>query len=138
MANLLSDGATWLAAKLKASAATTISYRRPAVGSDLPEFGPITISATMCSQLMKTSDREGNAKYERPDADFVFTAADLDFGGVVGVKEPKAGDLIDVTAGGVTKRYKAMPVNNGREPAWRYCDPFQTMVRVHTKLEGTV
>jgi hypothetical protein len=128
MANVLADGLSWLAGQMKASASTTITYKRGA--------SSVSIDATFGSQVLRVSDRDGNSKVERPDADFIFTAADLNFGS--GEVEPDAGDYIEATFGSTTKRFQLMPMNNGAEPAWRYCDPHQLMVRCHTKYVGDV
>ncbi len=127
MADMLQSGLAWLSAQLQANAATTITYRR---GSQ-----SVRIQATMGAQLLKVTDLAGNAMVERPDADFIFPAANLDFG--AGPVAPAEGDLVEKTYGSITRQFKVMPVG-GSEPAWRYCDPYQINVRVHTKFVGNV
>lgn len=119
---------TWLAGKLKSHAARTITYRRGTAS--------VSITATLASQLLRVSDHQGNTKVERPDADFIFTAADLILSG--SVVEPADDDLVDVVYGSVTKRFRLMPMNRGQEPSWRFSDPHQKLIRVHTKHVGNV
>lgn len=126
MADLLATGLAWLAGQLKSNASETITYTRGTQS--------ITIQATLAMQLMRTTDAHGNTKIERPDADFIITAADINFG--AGQVEPATADVITRTYGSVNKQFRLLPMNNGAEPAWRYCDPFQTMVRCHTKFIG--
>jgi hypothetical protein len=126
MAEVLAAAAIWLAGQLKTNLGTSITIIRG--------LQSITVIGTLASQVMRTSDREGNAKVERPDADAVLTASDYNFG--AGQVEPAAGDIFQVTYGAVTKQFRAMAL--GSEPAWRYTDPYQTMVRVHTKFIGTL
>jgi len=64
--------------------------------------------------------------------DYLFAAADLDFG--QGVVEPERGDRIKEQIGGVVKVFEVMPL--GTEPAWRYMGAPQVAVRVHTKQVG--
>jgi hypothetical protein len=123
VSDVLADAAAWLAGQLKTNVSELVTYVR---GNQ-----SITVSATFASQLLRVSDREGNTKVERPDADFIIAAADINFG--AGQVEPAAGDIVQVVYGNVTKQFKLMPMGGGSEPAWRYTDPFQTMVRVHTK-----
>jgi hypothetical protein len=127
MTDMLKTGLTWLAGQQKANVSELVTVFR---GSS-----SFTALATFASQILRVSDRQGNTKVERAAADFIFTASDYNFG--AGVVEPAAGDVIQFTFGTVTKQFKAMPVNSGQEPAWRYCDPYQISVRVHTKYIGT-
>jgi hypothetical protein len=49
--------------------------------------------------------------------------------------EPCRGDRIIETIGGVEHVYEVLPPG-GFEPAWRWMDADQTMLRVHTKLKS--
>jgi len=128
MSDMIADGLAWLASVQKASCSQTITYIRGAQ--------QITIQATFALQMLRVTDHEGNTKVERPDADFIFTAADLDFG--AGPVEPADGDIIQATFGAVTKQFEARPVNHGSEPSWHYEDPFEVSVIVHGKYIGDV
>ncbi len=128
MADMIADGLAYLARQLKANCS------QPVIVSDGTHS--VTLQATFESQMLRVSDGQGNTAVERPDADFVFTAADLNFGS--GIVEPADGWTITATFGSVNKQFKLMRVNQGQEPSWRYTDPFQTMVRAHTKYMRNV
>jgi len=120
--DLLAAGAAWLAGQLKANGSQTVVYRSGAHS--------VSLQATFDSQLLRIADGQANTRVERADADWILTAADLNFGS--GAVVPVDGDTIQATFGGETKTFKVMKVG-GVEPSWRYCDPFQTMLRIHTK-----
>ncbi len=122
MSDMLQTALTWLAAQQKAYKSQTVTYRRGQ--------SSVEILATLGESILRVTS--GNvSRIERPAADFIFTAADLNFG--AGVTEPAIDDIVDMTFGDVNKRFRVLPVNNGDEPAWRYTDPYQIQVRVHTK-----
>lgn len=125
MADLLRDGMSWLADGLHDQAAQTVTYRR---GADTA-----SPKATFGSQLLRTTDGRGNTKIERTERDFIIRAADLVLGGAV--TTPRRGDWIDVTFGDVVERFEVMSPTKGEAP-WRYSDPYQQMLRVHTKFVG--
>jgi hypothetical protein len=124
MSDLMASTRTWLAAQRKAFLSQVVTYTRG--------DRSVQILATFERQLLKVSDGQGNTKIERADADFAFTAADLDFG--AGPIEPANGDLVAVAYAAGSKIFRVTPV--GSEPAWRYVDAFQTSVMVHTKFMG--
>jgi hypothetical protein len=124
MADLLETGMGWLAGQLKANASRPVTYKR---GAD-----SVVVQATLGSQLLKTSDRLGNTKVERTDRDFLILAADLVLNG--NQTTPASGDVIEVTFGAVTQKFEVMAI--GSEAPWRYSDPHQLMLRIHTKYVG--
>ena len=126
MSDRLETGVAHLASRLKSHASRPVTYRRGALSA--------TVSATLDSQLLRTTDRLGNTKVERTDRDFLITAADLVLAGQV--VTPQRGDQVDVTFGSVTERFEVVAV--GTEPHWRYEDNHQMVLRVHTKSIGTV
>lgn len=128
MSDLLADGMTTLASKLKSYAGKTGTYRRGA--------NSVSITGTLAHQILRVSDH-GHTRVERADADFVFSAADLIISGAV-VEPNDDTDTIDFTFGSTTKRFRLLPMNRGQEPAWRYSDAHQTMIRAHLKFTGTV
>lgn len=121
MANRITDGMTRLAARLKAEAASSVTYRR----------GPLSVSltATMGSQLLRLSDGLGGMVIQRADRDFIITASDLVLNG--DATEPRDGDIIDVSIGGNTERFMVSPI--GTEASWRHSDAAGTIYRIHTK-----
>lgn len=65
--------------------------------------------------------------------DYLIESAELVLDGEPAT--PAAGDRIAETAGDKTHTYEVTPPAG--EPAWRYCDPFRTRIRVHTKHVST-
>ena len=61
--------------------------------------------------------------------DYLIQAADLDLG------EPQRGDQIRETQGATIYKYEVMAP--GKEPAFRFSDPYRKTYRIHTKLVGT-
>jgi hypothetical protein len=68
---------------------------------------------------------------EWTDLDFIIASADLFFsyGDLI---TPERGDLIYLERAPYdVQTFEVSPY--GSEPAWRYTDPYQTMLRIHTK-----
>lgn len=117
--NILATGAAWLAARIKASAAETVTYTR---GSLTVTGG---ISATPGQTQFEQTDADGFGV--RIDArDYIVTAADLVLAGNTVL--PERGDLITDAASRV---HEVLGIGN--EPCWRWCDPSHVMLRIHTK-----
>ncbi len=127
MADMLAEGLSHLTDVLSEHASTNVTYKRGSYS--------VTLPALMGQQLLKTFDGQGNAKMERADADFDIKASLLIING--SLTTPARGDYITKTFGTVTKRFDVMPMGSN-EPAWRYLDPNQTMLRVHCKFGGKV
>ena len=124
MADLLNTGAAYLAGQLKASASEAVTYSRPSV----PVSG--SLQTTYARQLLSVTDRSGHVRVERADRDFVFSRADLV--ALLGAWDDSTdarGDRVTLADGDV---YEVTPMGVN-EPAWRFSDPFKTLVRVHTK-----
>jgi hypothetical protein len=66
--------------------------------------------------------------------DFLIRTSDLVLGGENVL--PERGDQIRETKDGLTYVYEVMAP--GREPCWRYSDPYRRALRVHTKLVDTL
>jgi hypothetical protein len=66
---------------------------------------------------------------EWTDMDFLIAAADLMLDGQPLI--PTRGDTILVTAGESVETYEVLPYGN--EPAWRWADPHQSILRIHGK-----
>lgn len=124
MSDRLERGARRLAERLDSSGSTAITYRRGSAS--------VALQATLGRQLLSVIDREGNTKMMRADRDFVFAATDLILAGIV--TTPKAGDLVDLETAAGVERYEVSPV--GSEAPWRYSDPHEVLIRVHTKHVG--
>ncbi len=61
--------------------------------------------------------------------DFIVAADELLFAD--GSDKPAAGDKIRVTRGDVITTYEVMDL--GPQGCWRYCDSFNTTIRIHTR-----
>jgi len=120
MTDLLQQAAEWLGRQRVKHLARLVEYRR---GDDRLE-----IRAAIGRTLFEVDD--GLGVLERVESrDFLLLAAELVFDGRPAI--PRQGDQIREMHGANTLVYEvAAP---GREPAWRYADPYRTTLRVHTK-----
>lgn len=115
MANMLADGAAWLAGQLKASAGSDVTYQR---GGDTA-----AVTATIGRSQFEAANQSGVIEVWE-SRDFLIPYADLPYG------EPQRGDL--VIEGELTYEVSAprgIPV--------AHYDAFRSMARVHTKLTDT-
>jgi hypothetical protein len=97
-----------------------VRYRR---GED-----SIEVAATVGKTVFEIDD--GYGAIERFESrDFLIAAADLALSGEY--FEPQAGDIIAETVGQQTLVYEVLAP--GKEPCWRYSDPYRRTLRVHTK-----
>lgn len=115
MADILADGAAWLAGHLKDSAGRTITYVR---GNQAVE-----VTATLGNSAFESQNQSGVA--ERWESrDYLIPDADLPFG------EPLHGDKIVETINGVAVTYEVRTPRG--VPLLHYADGFRLIVRVHT------
>ena len=120
MANVFELGVVWLADKLVSSAGLQVTYVRDGDETELVAV-------------------PGRTEFEQVDEygivhriearDFLIRTADLTLGGVATL--PRAGDRIRAIIGGVAGEYEVLAPGN--EPPWRYSDPLNQMLRIHTK-----
>ena len=116
MADMLSDGAAWMADQLAASASLTCAYRR---GVNSSQF-----VATIGKSMFESSGQNGVTE-QWESRDYIVKTADLPYG------EPLRGDLIVEDIGGVSVFYEVTAPRG--VPLFHYGDAFQNLVRVHTK-----
>ena len=116
MADMLSDGASWMADQLAASASLTCAYKR---GANSSQF-----VATIGKSMFESSGQNGVTE-QWESRDFIVKTADLPYG------EPLRGDVIVEDIGGVSVFYEVTAPRN--VPLFHYGDAFQNLVRVHTK-----
>ena len=116
MADMLSDGAAWLADQLAASASLTVAYKR---GANSSQF-----LATIGKSMFESSGQNGVTE-QWESRDYIVKTADLPYG------EPLRGDLIVEDIGGVSVFYEVTAPRG--VPLFHYGDAFQNLVRVHTK-----
>jgi hypothetical protein len=119
-------GLPWLASVSKANVSSPITYIR---GSN-----QVVIQATYAEEMLRISDGAANSLIERPDFAAYFNAADLILGGTL--VEPADGDIVQVTFGTVTKKFRIMP--NGREGGWHYQDGYQTRICIRGRYIGSL
>lgn len=126
MADMLQKGAAWLAGKLRDHVSREVVYVRGAGQS-----GEIrrTMPATVGRTRYEVTDELGGVRLEYTDRDFLIVTEEFRAGGLL--EEPQEGDRVEEAVGGATLVYEVAPPP-GRT-AWRYDDPYRTMIRVHTK-----
>jgi len=132
MADLLEQAAGWLDGMRAQHLSRRVVYSR---GDDSVE-----VAATIGRTVFEIDDGSG-AVVQWESRDFLIAAADLAMGG--SPVEPQPGDRIWETAGGPSTSsgqekvlvYEVMAP--GKEPCWRWSDPYRTTLRVHTKQVGT-
>lgn len=116
MADMLSDGAAWLADRFAESASQTCAYKR---GNNTSQF-----LATIGKSVFEANGQNGvTEQYE--SRDYIVKTADLPYG------EPLRGDMIVQDIGGVPLFYEVSAPRG--VPLFHYGDAFQHLVRVHTK-----
>ena len=124
MADLLAQGSDWLTRTRAANMATVVDYTRPGTPALTARIG-----ATIGSTTFEIDN--GYGAVERfISRDFLITTSDLVLGGVVA--EPQPGDRITETTPAGTLVYELMSAG-GKEPCWRWSDPYRNTIRVHTK-----
>lgn len=104
--------------------AVPVRYERGDLGVDLEKVG-------VGESTFEVSDEQGLLTEVRV-RDYFIPAIDLVLPGV-GFALPKKGDRIIETIAGKAHVYEVLPPG-GSEPAWRWMDPAQLHLRVHTKL----
>lgn len=120
MANVFGSSLAAMRSALTGSAGTAISYSRGA--------SSVSIVATCAATDLQVTDVNGFT-IDFHSTDFIFPAADLDFGS--GVVEPEEGDTISYAG----RTYEVLSVPGARH--FRYSDPYRTILRVHTKITDT-
>ena len=124
MANLLEKASNWLEDRRTRYAASPVEYVRGAQSAELP--------ATVGKTTFEVDDGYGVlVRYE--SRDFLVQAADLvlDAAPVL----PQRGDRIRETQGQQVFVYEVTAP--GKEPCWRYSDPYRQTLRIHSKQVET-
>jgi len=124
MSDMLQQGTELLAQRLKAYASHAVEYRRGLLTCPL--------LATPRKRLLKVADGFGNVQMVWTDVTFQFPAADLILGGDPAT--PLKGDIVADSSSGTEVLYEVLAPSG--EPPWRYSDPYQVMIQVHTKAKG--
>lgn len=122
--NLLRTGLAWLTGQLNGFASEAVIYVDQ-------EGNRIACRATLGNKLLKIDDMMGGWRIEWTDMDFLIPAASLvdPFGETI---VPTRGDQVLLTIGDEEQTFEVAPY--GSDPPWRWADPHQSMMRIHTKL----
>lgn len=119
--DMIGDGLAWLTEELATYASKPAIYWR---GADA-----VSIRATLDSKLLRIDDGLGGFRLEWTDLDILVPAVDLVLGGQA--VTPRRGDRLELTLPSGAETYQVFPY--GREPAWRWEDPNQSIMRIHLK-----
>jgi len=118
--DLLQQAADWLDGMRTAHLWRPVQYCRSGES--------VEVAATVGKTVFEIDD--GYGAVERFESrDFLIRSADLVLGGAETLPQP--GDRIKETAGAKLVLYEVMAP--GKEPCWRWSDPFRTSMRIHTK-----
>lgn len=119
--DLLQWASDWLEGQRAKHATRIVTYRRGVDSVDLP----VSIGRT------EFEIDAGIGVLERTvSRDYLLTATDLVLGGWPAL--PRRGDRIEESDGTTVYIHEVMAP--GKEPAWRYSDPYRKTLRIHTKL----
>jgi hypothetical protein len=120
LADLLQRGSDWLEGQRVKHLTRSVIYQRGA--------SRVEVSATIGRTVFEVDD--GFGVFERIESrDYLILVQDLVFNGQPAIPEP--GDRILEADGSRTIVYEVMAP--GREPHWRYSDPYRKTLRIHTK-----
>jgi hypothetical protein len=120
MTNMLQRASDWLEEKRTLHASRVVTYVRGVQSANPP--------ASIGRTVYDVDDGYGMlVRYE--SRDFLILVADLMFDGVPAL--PQRGDRIRETQGGTVFVYEVMAP--GKDPPWRYSDPYRKTFRIHTK-----
>ncbi|QDV85472.1 hypothetical protein [Planctomycetes bacterium TBK1r] len=125
MTDMLRNGQSWLAQKLKTHASRLVVYQRNDVEAELP--------ATIGRSTYEQDDGEGVITRSQV-RDFLIDTSDLLLSAIGSL--PRRGDRISETDGDTTFIFEVMSL--GGDPPWRYSDPFRLKIRIHTKQIDTI
>jgi hypothetical protein len=121
--DLLDQAAGWLDGMRQAHLSRSVLYCRAG--------DSVAVAATVGKTIFEIDD--GYGAVERFESrDFLIAASALSLGGEP--VEPQPGDKVKESAGGKVLVYEVMAP--GKEPCWRWSDPFRRTLRVHTKQVG--
>ena len=125
MADLLEQSSNWLQDQRHQHATQTVTYQR---GAD-----SVTLAASIGRTIFEIDN--GFGVVERTESrDFLVLAADLVLAGSPVL--PERGDRIRETQGTTTYVYEVMAP--GKEPHYRFSDPYRKTLRIHTKHVETL
>ena len=119
MTDLLQRGSDWLETKRTQYASRVVTYARGVQSVELP--------ATIGKTTFEVDDGYG-VMVRHESRDFLILATDLIFNGTQ--ETPQRGDRIREAQNQQVFVYEVSAP--GKEPCWRYSDPFRKTLRIHT------
>jgi hypothetical protein len=123
MADLLANASAWLEQQRMLHLSRSVTYQRGAQS--------VPVLATIGKTAFEIDD--GFGVLQRIESrDFLVLAADLVLDGAATL--PQRGDIVAETVGDSTLQYEVTAP--GKEPCWRYSDPYRQTLRIHTKQIG--
>ena len=124
MADLLEQGSTWLEEQRVQHMSQSVTYHR---GVD-----SVAVQATIGRTVFEVDD--GTGILEKIESrDFLIQTTDLVLAGQATL--PQRGDRIKETQGDKVYVYEVLAP--GKEPHYRFSDPYRKTLRIHTKLVDT-
>jgi len=124
MADILEQASNWLEDQRTEHATRTVTYERGA--------STVAVSAGIGRTIFEVDN--GFGIVERTESrDFLVLAADLVLAGSPVL--PERGDRVREIQVATTFVYEVMAP--GKEPHWRYSDPYRKTLRIHTKHVST-
>jgi len=120
---MLAEALAFLTEQLSANVSQLVTYARDDRSVDVP--------ATLGRKVLKVDDGAGGIRIMWTDMDFLIPAASLILPGDTEPLTPAEGDQVFIVMPYDVQRFEVFPFGN--EPPWRWSDPKQTMLRVHTK-----
>jgi len=124
MPDLLKSASAWLEGKRHEHMSVPVTYSRGDASVEL--------MATVGRTVFEVRDDYGVLE-KTESRDYLVRAEDLVPDGVQVL--PERGDEIREANGGKVFVYEVMAP--GKEPHWRYSDPYRQTLRIHTKFTGT-
>lgn len=124
MANIFQQGSDWLVDQLGAHATIDVIYQQDAE--------QIPVKATIGRTIFEQTDAYGVIQ-KIESRDYLIQTTHLQVSNTPIL--PKRGDRIRESFGDLVAVYEVMAP--GKEPHWRYSDPFRKLLRIHTKHVAT-
>lgn len=124
MSDMLEQGSAWLEVQRTQFATRPVTYRRGA--------NSVAVLATVGRTEFQVDN--GYGLIERVESrDYLISTDDLVLNNVAAL--PERSDQIRETVGEQTFVYEVLAP--GKEPVWRYSDPYRRTLRIHTKHVAT-
>lgn len=123
MGDFLQRGMDWLNETHKENCSFEATYTRGGVS--------ITITVRL-GRTVFASNRQGGARIEFGEMDFLIDVADLVISG--SATRPAEGDRLAIVIRGTAYTFEIMPISG--EPAWRFSDEYRMCFRIHCKEVG--